>query len=190
MDKIYRLHDFVSEMNDSVFDADVDESARLTRATLALQALIARDDWLPPAMAEEHPEHYCQHLLYCDPAHRYSLISAVWGPGQGTPIHDHLTWGVVGMLRGAEWSQHYSVGDGMPRTVGEPELLEPGKLTTVSPLSRDVHRVWNAYSDRVSISIHLYGGDIGSIERHVFDSSTGARKSFVSGYGNRLELDL
>ncbi len=190
MKNIYRLDDFIREMNGSVFSAGVSESARLTLATAALQALVARDDWLPPTMAEDHPEHYCQHLLYCDPDRRYSLISAVWWPGQGTPVHDHLTWGVVGMLRGAEWSQHYSVGDGAPCPIGEPELLEPGKFTTVSPQSRDIHRVWNAYSDRVSISIHLYGGDIGSIERHVFDSATGAKKSFVSGYGNCLELDL
>ena len=52
----------------------------------------------------------------------------------------------------------------------------------VSPTIGDIHRVSNACDDRVSISIHVYGGNIGRIHRHVFDPATGAEKSFVSGY--------
>jgi len=46
----------------------------------------------------------------------------------------------------------------------------------------DVHQVRNAYSDRVSISIHAYGGNIGKIKRHVFAADTGSVKDFISGY--------
>ena len=60
----------------------------------------------------------------------------------------------------------------------------------VSPTIGDVHRVQNAYDDRVSISIHVYGGGIGRIRRHVFDESTGAVKEFVSGYSNALVPNL
>ena len=42
----------------------------------------------------------------------------------------------------------------------------------------------NAYDDRVSISIHAYGTNIGKQTRHVFDATSGARKDFVSGYSN------
>jgi predicted metal-dependent enzyme (double-stranded beta helix superfamily) len=31
----------------------------------------------------------------------------VWGPGQTTPIHDHRVWGLIGMLRGSEYSQGF-----------------------------------------------------------------------------------
>jgi len=48
----------------------------------------------------------------------------------------------------------------------------------------DIHRVVNAYDDRVSISIHAYGANIGKVRRHVFDPQTGAAKEFVSGYSN------
>jgi predicted metal-dependent enzyme (double-stranded beta helix superfamily) len=47
-----------------------------------------------------------------------------------------------------------------------------------------VHRVSNAYDDRVSVSIHAYGANIGSVRRHVYDLETGAVKEFVSGYAN------
>jgi predicted metal-dependent enzyme (double-stranded beta helix superfamily) len=91
------------------------------------------------------------------------------------------------MLRGAEIAQPYSVGNASPRPVGPPERLEPGMLCAVSPAIGDVHQVRNAFEDRVSISIHLYGADIGKLERHVFDAATGQVKTFVSGYSNRLE---
>ena len=54
----------------------------------------------------------------------------------------------------------------------------------VSPAVGDIHRVANAFGDRVSISIHAYGANIGRVRRHVFDAQTGAAKEFVSGYAN------
>ena len=47
-----------------------------------------------------------------------------------------------------------------------------------------IHRVVNALDDRVSISIHAYGANIGKVRRHVFDPQTGSVKEFVSGYAN------
>jgi predicted metal-dependent enzyme (double-stranded beta helix superfamily) len=64
----------------------------------------------------------------------------------------------------------------------------PGQETRIHD-----HTVWGAVgqlkgrevrngSDGVSISIHVYGGDIGRIERHAYDPVTGAESIFVSGY--------
>ena len=54
----------------------------------------------------------------------------------------------------------------------------------VSPTIGDVHEIANAYDDRVSISIHVYGANIGAVERAVYDLATGAEKPFISGYAN------
>jgi predicted metal-dependent enzyme (double-stranded beta helix superfamily) len=121
-------------------------------------------------------------LLYCDPLERFCVVSFVWGPGQETPIHDHTTWGLVGMLRGAELSQSYDFVDGKP-VPGETERLEPGEVVMVSPTVGDVHRVQNAFDDQASISIHVYGGNIGAIERNVFPPDGGVKR-FISGYAN------
>ena len=37
-----------------------------------------------------------------------------------------------------------------------------------------------------TISIHIYGGDIGSQQRHVYDPLTGETSPFVSGYDEPL----
>jgi len=60
----------------------------------------------------------------------------------------------------------------------------------VSPALGDMHRVRNAFADKASISIHMYGGNIGEVQRHVFDASTGQAKPFVSGYSNTMVPNL
>jgi predicted metal-dependent enzyme (double-stranded beta helix superfamily) len=161
------------------------EAQVLARATDIMAGLVAEDDWLPKDMAQPHPDHYCQYLLYGDPQDRFSLVSFVWGPGQKTPIHDHTVWGVIGMLRGAERDQPYKLVSGSGMEISGPEnVLKPGSVACVSPSIGDIHTVSNAYADQVSISIHLYGGNIGRIRRHVYEPETGKRKEFVSGYTN------
>ena len=46
--------------------------------------------------------------------------------------------------------------------------LEPGSVEAVSPTVGDIHRVINAFDDRVSVSIHVYGANIGAVERAVY----------------------
>lgn len=147
-----------------------------------LATLVAQDDWLPEQFAMPHPQYYQQYLLYADPLERFSMVSFVWGPGQKTPVHDHMTWGLIGMLRGKEVETHYLRDAHGAMTPGCRVTLLPGQVGSVSPATHDIHEVANFYADQTSISIHVYGGNIGRIQRHVFDPVTGAEKSFVSGY--------
>ncbi len=149
-----------------------------------VRELVAHDDWLDEAFTRPHPQFYQQYLLHADPQDRYSVVSFVWGPGQKTPVHDHCTWGVIGMLRGSELSQAYRIENGKVLEEGAEEALQPGDTAIVSPTVGDVHLVRNAFDDQVSISIHVYGTDIGKQRRHVFDPATGTPKEFISGYAN------
>lgn len=178
-----RLQDFVAAV-DAAVSGSTGEAELLSRVQAGMRALVERDDWLPAACAQPHPQYYQQYLLHADPAGRFSVVSFVWGPGQQTPIHDHMVWGVIGMLRGAELGQAYRHTPAGMVAEGPAERLDPGGVAAVSPTIGDIHRVSNAYDDRVSISIHVYGTDIGKQKRHVFDAATGQAKEFVSGYAN------
>ena len=134
---------------------------------------------------------YRQYLLHCDPAERFSVVSFVWGPGQVTPVHDHTVWGLVGMLRGEEVSTlMLPAADGGPVQTGQVDHLRAGEVVAVSPSLHDVHVVSNALADRSSISIHVYGGNIGRIRRHMFDPATSLATPFVSGYSNHVVPNL
>ena len=177
------LRRFVDKVG-ALVGAGLQEPAILEGAREAMRELVADDAWLPDELAKPHPQYYQQYLLYADPADRFSVVSFVWGPGQKTPVHDHTVWGVIGMLRGAEKAAPFRREGERLVPAGEEVLLEPGDVEMVSPRIGDIHRVSNAYDDRVSISIHAYGANIGKVRRHVFDPQTGAAKEFVSGYAN------
>jgi predicted metal-dependent enzyme (double-stranded beta helix superfamily) len=181
-DTIAPLREFVVAATQVAAQA-LHEPARVQAMRALLQRLVAQDDWLPQWAAQPHALHYQQYLLHCDPLERFCVVSFVWGPGQRTPVHDHTVWGLIGMLRGAETSQRYQQGaHGRWLPQGAPSRLSPGDVDLVSPATGDVHQVSNALADQPSISIHVYGGNIGAIARHVFEPASGAVKPFVSGY--------
>jgi len=180
-----RLRSFVTSFA-SLLERGLDEATLIHQGSQLLGALIAVDDWLPAAYAQPDPERYRQYLLHADSAERFSVVSFVWGPGQQTPVHDHTVWGLIGMLRGAEDAQSFLWHDGALAPHGEPLRLLPGAVEAVSPQIEglnDIHRVRNAYDDRVSISIHVYGANIGAVRRAVY-LPDGTRKEFISGYSN------
>lgn len=147
-----------------------------------LEDLVAQDDWLPDAYAQPDTERYRQYLLHCDSLERFSVVAFVWGPGQSTPVHNHTVWGLIGVLRGAETSQSFAIGaDGL--VPGETTLLRAGQTAAVSPAIGDIHKVSNAVPDAASISIHVYGANIGAVERATFDA-LGQPRRFISGYAN------
>lgn len=183
-DAIAPLRAFVVAMTRLV-ESTSEEARLLDEGRVLLASLVARDDWLPEDFARPHPQFYQQYLLHADPFERFCVVSFVWGPGQSTPIHDHTVWGLVGVLRGAERAVRYAVADdGRLVALGAGELLAAGAVEAVSPTVGDVHAVANAMADQASISIHVYGGNIGAIRRHVFDPETGAPRPFVSGYSS------
>ena len=185
MTTIEPLRNFIQDMTRAVEKYGEDEPAMLREGKKLLSRLIARDDWLPQEFAQDHPDSYRQYLLHCDPLERFSVVSFVWGPGHSTPVHDHTVWGLVGVLRGAEKCEEYAhAGADRPmRKTGE-HIVAPGGIDAVSPTAGDIHTVSNALADRPSVSIHVYGANIGAVRRHVYVRETGATKPFVSGYSN------
>jgi predicted metal-dependent enzyme (double-stranded beta helix superfamily) len=191
MTDIARLRDFVLGMGELVARHGADEAAVLEQGRKLLGGLIAHDDWLPDAFAQPSPDGYRQYLLHCDPLERFSVVSFVWGPGQRTPVHDHTVWGMVGVLRGRERCEEYgnpARGAALVKT-GEHEV-DPGGIDLVSPRLGDVHVVSNALAQRASISIHVYGANIGAVRRHVYDLASGAPREFISGYHNTVVPNL
>jgi predicted metal-dependent enzyme (double-stranded beta helix superfamily) len=179
MKSIARLRDFVTGMTHLVERHGADEARMLDEGERLLRGLVSHDDWLPEEFAAPARESYRQYLLYCDPLERFSVVSFVWMPGHRTPIHDHTVWGLVGVMRGEERCDEFSADI---KKVNSHDV-RPGDVDRVSPRIGDVHVVSNA-GDKVAVSIHVYGANIGAVRRHTFDPDTGAPKEFISGYHN------
>lgn len=179
-----RLREFVITFGELV-SRRPSESILLDTGGKLLADLVQHDDWLPDDYAVPNPSHYQQYLLHCDSRERFSVVSFVWGAGQKTPIHNHRVWGLVGALRGAETSEQWRrLPNGPLEPVGEMQRLDAGEIDSVSPRIGDIHRVANAYADRISISVHVYGANIGRVQRSIFEED-GTTRPFISGYANK-----
>jgi predicted metal-dependent enzyme (double-stranded beta helix superfamily) len=172
---------------EALVDSGADETTILREGRVLLAGLIADEGWLPAALLVPDPDNYRIHQLHVDPLGRFSVSAMVWGPAQGTPIHDHTVWGMVGVLRGRERCEEFAplLEPGGPLVRGHVHELAPGDIDLVSPTIGDIHRVSNALADGTSVSIHVYGGDIGTIERSRYDDA-GRATPFVSPYASCL----
>jgi 3-mercaptopropionate dioxygenase len=127
-----------------------------------LQALLAQDGWLAPEHRAADADHYRQHLLHVSPDRRLSIVALVWLPGQRTPIHDHVSWCVVGVYEGRERETRFRAvevdGQRWLDQVGSVDA-HPGHVEVIVPSVEDIHAV-TAVGEGPTISIHVYGADI------------------------------
>jgi predicted metal-dependent enzyme (double-stranded beta helix superfamily) len=152
----------------------------------ALKELVRHDDWLLKQFSVPSPDRYQQYLLYCDPFERFSVVSFVWTQGQSTPIHNHKSWGAVGQLRGAEQSTPYRLDKSGVLKAGQPFQSKAGEVFSFSAINNnDIHKVANN-SPETAISIHVYGVNIGVVERNVFDEETSKPRTFISSYDSNV----
>ncbi len=116
------------------------------------------------------PDGYLSHTLHVEPDGSFSVVGLVWRPGQITPIHDHLTWCVFGVVQGVE---HEDLFDPELNLIGHSDN-HVGEVSGFAPPG-DIHRVHNA-TDETAISIHIYGTDVtraGSSVRRYYDQPKG-----------------
>ncbi len=75
----------------------VTEALRTTLCRLIRDGSVS----LPECVFERELDHYARRELYRSDEHGYSVVAKTWGPGQGTPIHDHAgMWCVEGVWQG------------------------------------------------------------------------------------------
>lgn len=116
------------------------------------------------------PAGYRCHLLHAEQDGSFSVVALVWRPGQATPIHDHVTWCVFGVIQGAEYEERYVLRDDGWLHQDGVTVNATGDVAGLAPPG-DIHRVRNSGS-QTAISLHIYGTDIsrlGSSVRHVYD---------------------
>jgi 3-mercaptopropionate dioxygenase len=150
-------------------NADWQQTARLVAGELARRLPSA--DVLTPRQRKGDPDGYRSHVLHTEPGGTFSIVALVWRPGQVTPIHDHVTWCVFGVIQGVEHEELFTLDEenGFLVEAGT-STNEPGDVNGFAPPG-DIHRVRNV-GDDTAISIHVYGTDvsrIGSSVRRYYD---------------------
>jgi predicted metal-dependent enzyme (double-stranded beta helix superfamily) len=130
---------------------------------------------LPERFRVPRPDCYARRLLYQDPGRRYTAVVMTWGPGQGTPVHDHGgLWCVEGVVEGEMTVTQYDVrpdGEAFRVTpVGQPLSAGVGSAGRLIPPT-DYHVLANAQPDRSSVTLHIYGGNLDGCRIFVPDTA-------------------
>ena len=121
------------------------------------------------------------------PDRGHSVVALVWYPGQRTPIHDHVSWCVVGVYEGEESRTLYHLAEDH----SEPGLVEtgretarPGNCTSLIPPAENIRRVANAGSGR-AISIHVvWGGHRAPRLEHQQDLRSPGHPAYLGARGH------
>jgi len=147
---------------------------------------------IEPKFLKPLPQKPAAYLVYRPPDGAFSIVSMVWGPGMAFPVHDHLAWGLIGVLKGCVNETRYRrVDDGAQEGYAELEelgskefdegkILEEG-LVFDEKRRQDIHRLGNSY-DSVSVSIHILATDVGTKHRNQYDLKNKRVLRFISGY--------
>ena len=115
---------------------------------------------LPACVHEPITDHYARRELYRSARHGYSIIAMTWGPGQGTPLHDHDgLWCVEGVWQGALRITPYRLREDR----GDIARLQPlpgvdgtrGSAGNLIPPD-EFHVLRNASDTELAISVHVY----------------------------------
>jgi 3-mercaptopropionate dioxygenase len=136
------------------------ETARLVAGQLRRH--LPSPDVLTTEQRRGEPDTYRSHPLHIAPDGAFSIVALVWRPGQVTPIHDHVTWCVFGVIEGVEYEELFTLDEERGCLVAAgTNLNRTGDVSGFAPPG-DIHRVRNV-GDRTAISIHIYGTDVSRI---------------------------
>jgi predicted metal-dependent enzyme (double-stranded beta helix superfamily) len=183
----YSLSSFTKQVEEVVKNSK-SESEALRQLKPLLERLLANPS-LPSEVFKPRLDRFAMNLIHMPNDESFSVVGAVWNPGQTTPIHDHLTWALIGVYKGEERESLYRRLDDRSNPkfakleLASESINTKGHVTVLS--SAGIHRVENV-SKSPAWSVHVYGRDIGNTERHSYDPVTGEVGRFVSGYCNVL----
>lgn len=120
---------------------------------------------VPERFLEVRPDSYARRLLYQDPELGFTALIMTWGPGQRTALHDHAgIWCVEGVVQGQmevcryELAEEY--GDDLFRfhEKGCVKAVAGSAGALIPPFEH--HVLANAQTDRTSLTLHVYGGEM------------------------------
>ncbi|MDB6164840.1 MAG: cysteine dioxygenase [Xanthomonadaceae bacterium] len=119
-----------------------------------------QDVQLPECVHEPITDHYARRELYRSARHGYSVVAMTWGPGQGTPVHDHSgLWCVEGVWDGQLEITQFELlerdGNRFRFRAAGGMQAGPGSAGSLIP-PHEYHTIRNASPDVVAISLHIY----------------------------------
>ena len=153
----------IAALDDAVYGDDHTAITKRVEAVLCTM-ITGGDVCLPSTLCATCDGSYARRLIHDDPVRGYTAIAMVWGPLQGTPVHDHNgLWCVEGVVEGTIEIAQYDLlaREGVRHRfeAHAPIRAGVGSAGRLIP-PYDYHTIANPDADRKAITIHVYGGEM------------------------------
>jgi len=161
---------------------NADRRAAVERVRPLLARLMERTDLLDDRYKRTTPEGRVRYEYHRSADGRVTVGGPVFEEGNPTVVHNHNTWGVIGIYSGQQKTTRYlRTDDGS--TPGKAtlvqtaeEVLGPGSIYFLLPPD-DIHRIEAVGGP--SLSIHVLGVDLRQQHRQFFDVEAGTYRDVL-----------
>ena len=172
---------------DDVFDLDtlvgeLKSASRDKDAATLVKSIMDRTFANPENVAQHIPE-FAEDDVVLFEDDNISIWHCRFQPGMAVPPHDHQVSATIGVYAGVERNIFYKSG-GRGIEYSSEVVMVPGSVLSIGPTA--IHSV-ECTSEEPSCGIHVYGGPLTRIERHLFDLQAGERLPFTDEAYERLK---
>ena len=163
----YSISELANDVKRVCAESDNEHQILSRVRPLARRAALSKSTWLEDRMYEaDTTQGFGVHLIHEEPDHTIAI----------------LTWAVVAGVDGPEKNEFFERADDRSRP-GHAELKKIGQKVcgvgdVVALPKGTIHSVWNE-TDRVSLSLHIYGKHINYTGRSQFDVTTQTETPFI-----------
>lgn len=167
---MYSFAEFTGELDRIVpssrsYEEIIDKSAPAMFRLISNKSLLSEEYIKDLLCGKANP------TVYLSKNNRFIVQVFVWEGGASTPVHDHHTWGIMGIYRNMLKVTEYELTP-FDRP-GQYDISETdsfnasaGNVCSVIPPYNEIHQISNP-TGNVSVSIHVYGKEID--EYNIYD---------------------
>ena len=156
------LESLVRRLDQAVQSADPTSICTQVKQVL-IEVLGGQRFSVPASFLQTVHTGYARRCLFRDPAGRYTVVVMVWGPGQGTPLHDHAGhWCVECVYDGRIQVTSFELESESPGRVcfqqrGSVQAGVGAAGALIPPF--EYHTLHNPFDEK-AVTIHVYQGEL------------------------------
>jgi predicted metal-dependent enzyme (double-stranded beta helix superfamily) len=172
----YTIESFVRDAERTISSANGDRQRVVNELTPLVEKVVWDDGLFNERFRAEPENGRPRYLYHSAPDGSLQVYVVEFAPGMPTPVHDHVTWGLIGVCGGEQRTARYKRADDGTSDRATLELISEEVLSrgAVYPLlpPDDIHRI-ETVGDRPSYSLHVLGVDLQRQKRNIYDPETG-----------------
>lgn len=170
---MYTFDDFSNDLeniidNQKNYEHIIRESYEPMKKLLSNRTLISKN------LIDDILAGKADNTVYTSSKNDFTIQIFPWEAHSSTPVHDHGTWGIIGVYYNELFISEYDMNQinhsSYEINVNKEYLAKEGNLCYVLPPHDEIHKVGNQ-TDSLSISIHVYGKVIK--EYNIYDLENG-----------------